>query len=202
MSFCFTKGKGDLIPLDWLSTVGTATLVGISSNLDNTSVGIVYGLKNIRIPYWFNLIVNFIGFCSALLGAYAGSIISHFISAREAGILSFCVLFGIGIVVIYTDYCLRVTDNSRNNKIMKPGIRQAIVLGFGLSFTNIATGFGATITNNYMIWPILISITVWGYLAIWLGNIVGNGIISKFLGKYSSITAGLLLIAIAFKQIL
>ncbi|WP_349772334.1 manganese efflux pump MntP [Lederbergia citrisecunda] len=177
-------------------------MIGISTNLDNTSVGIAYGLKNTHIPFWFNMIVNSIGFCFALIGAYSGSMISQFISPREAGILSCCVLFGIGIFIIYSEYCFLVCGNKLEVKVGKIGIRQAIFLGFALSFTNIASGFGLTVINESMIWLTIISITIWGYIAIWFGNVVGNRIVTKILGKYSSLIGGLILITLALKQIL
>lgn len=86
-------------------------------------------------------------------------------------------------------------------KIQKPSIRQAVFLGFALSFTNIASALAATVANHAIIWFVIFSITVWGYIAIWLGNSVGNALFSKILGNYSPLVAGLILIIIGFKQL-
>lgn len=177
-------------------------LIGISSNLDNTVVGFAYGLKKIRFPFWVNLMVNFIGFCTALLGSYVGADISRYISPREAAWTSFCVLCSMGIFIICSEYSSRAFSKQREIKIQEPGIRQGLLLGFSLSLTNIVTGFGVTISNYSIIWSAVISITVWGYIAIWFGNKMGNGRIAKLLNQYSSLVAGLLFILLAFHQIL
>lgn len=189
--------------MDWFRFFLMANLIGISSNLDNTSVGFAYGLKNIRFPFWVNVMINFIGFCTALIGAYLGSFLSRYISPGEAEWASFGILCGVGMFILYSEYVHPlIFGKKREIKIQKLGIRQGIFLGVTLSFTNIVTGFGTTIANQSFIWPIVFSIAVWGYIAIWFGNTIGNGWISKLLGNYSSLVAGLLFIGVAFRQIL
>lgn len=46
------------------------------------------------------------------------------------------------------------------------------------------------------------SMAVWGYIAIWASNKMGNGTIAKILNKYFSVVAGVLFIGLAFRQIL
>lgn len=189
--------------LDWFKLFIIINLIGISSNLDNTSVGIAYGLKNIRFPFWLNFIVNLIGFVTALVGVYLGSFIARYISSEEAAWVSFSVLCSIGLFIVYSEYGHQLIFGKKQHiKIQNLGIRQGIFLGFTLSFSNIITGFGAAISNHLFIWPTVISITIWGIITIWLGNKIGKGTISKLLGKYSSLVSGLLFILVAFYQIL
>lgn len=90
--------------LEWFSSILILNLIGISTNLDNTSIGIAYGLNNIRIPFWFNMIINIIGFFSTMIGVFLGYVISQFISQKETGLVSFCILFCIGLFTIYNDW--------------------------------------------------------------------------------------------------
>jgi putative Mn2+ efflux pump MntP len=188
--------------LDHVSYFLYITLIGISSNFDNITIGFAYGLNNISFPLRINLIINFIGFCFALIGSYFGVFTAKYISPEMAEWSSFFILMGIGILIIYNKYGHRFSSNHLVLKIQDPGNYQGILLGFTLSLTNMAAGYGVAISNHSMVWTTTVSITIWGIIAIWLGNKVGKGKIFRFLNNYSPLIAGLLFIFIAFYQIL
>ncbi|GMA63786.1 manganese efflux pump [Alicyclobacillus fastidiosus] len=143
-----------------------------------------------------------LGFCTALLGAYMGKVIAHYITVTQAGWAACIVLVYIGLFFWYSKYLHpRVSRTHKQIRIQKPGWKQGIVLGFALSFTNLAIGFGATVSNASTIWVIVFSIAIWGYIMIWLGNVVGIGILARLLGEYSSFAAGLLLILVGIHQV-
>ncbi|WKB36012.1 manganese efflux pump [Terrilactibacillus sp. S3-3] len=106
----------------------------------------------------------------------------------SSGIPNTCIL---ELIVIRNKMCIQKLD-----------WKQGIILGFALSFTNVAVGFGVTVSNASTVWITALSISVWGYLMIWLGNIVGIGVIARLLGKYSSFAAGLLLILVGIRQVI
>jgi putative Mn2+ efflux pump MntP len=190
--------------MSWLNAFIMVNLIGIGSNLDNTGVGMAYGIEKIRFPSWVNIIINFIGFLTAFIGAYMGEIISRYTSQNTAQLVSCIVLCGLGLFILYTAYLHPLISSNETSqiKLQKPGFKQAILLGFGLSFSNIAGGFSATISNTVSLWTTAISITAWGYFTIFLGNIIGIGVVSRFLGKYSSLISGFLLIAVGVHQII
>ncbi|MEB3104088.1 manganese efflux pump MntP, partial [Ferviditalea candida] len=187
----------------WLTALLMINLIGIGSNLDNSSIGIAYGAENVRFPHKVNLVVNAVGFVTALIGTYAGVSVSHVISRQIAALCSCIVLCALGCFIVYANYLHPViTRKKKSIHLQTPGIRDGILWGLGLSFTNIVSGFGAAVADIANLWGIILSITVWGYLLIWFGNVVGTGMIARWLGKYSSALSGLLLIAIGVKQIL
>ena len=189
--------------MGWFSAFMTANLIGIASNFDNCGTGIAYGSDKIKFPHWINAIVNAIGFFTALLGAYMGDVISHYITLIEASWAACIVLVGIGLFFWYSKYLHpRIYRVREEIHISKPGWRQGVVLGFALSFTNVAVGFGATVSNASTIWTSAFSIAIWGYIMIWLGNEIGIGIVARLLGKYSSFVAGLLLILVGIHQVI
>lgn len=189
--------------MGWLSAFVTANFIGIGSNLDNCGTGIAYGSDKIRFPHWVNAIINAVGFCTALLGAYAGSILARFLTVSEAQWAACIVLICIGLFFWYAGYIHPLVSKQKQKiQMKKPGWKEGMVLGLALSLTNLASGFGATVANASTIWTTTIAIAVWGYIMIWLGNIVGIGILAKLLGKYSSFTAGLMLILVGFHQVL
>lgn len=181
----------------------TALLIGIGSNLDNCGVGIAYGSHHIRFPHYVNAIMNGIGFCTALLGAYAGTVISRYLPSHDASIGSCVVLCAIGLFFWYVAYVKPFLKQNQANMISgRPGIRQGIILGLALSFTNIASGFGATVSGTASLWITVVSITIWGYIMVWIGNVVGIGVFARWLGRYSSLVAGLVLIGVGLHQII
>ncbi|MDQ0199228.1 manganese efflux pump MntP [Neobacillus ginsengisoli] len=189
--------------MTWLNAFIIANLIGIGSNLDNTGVGMAYGIEKIKFPHWVNIIINFLGFFTAFLGAYMGKVFSQYTSKNSAQLVSCIVLCGVGLFILYTAYLHpRISKETSQIKLQKPGFKQAILLGFGLSFSNIATGFSSTISNSLSLWTTVISISAWGYFLIFFGNIIGIGVVSRFLGKYSSMVSGFLLIGVGVHQII
>ncbi|MDQ0190454.1 manganese efflux pump [Alicyclobacillus cycloheptanicus] len=188
--------------MSWLSTVLTAILIGLGSNLDNCGTGMAYGSHNMKFPHWVNGIINAIGFCTALLGAYAGHVVSHYISTVEASWTACIVLSSIGLFFWYSQYIHpRISPRRENLRLLQPGWRQGFILGLGLSFTNLTVGFGATVSNLSTTWVIAASIGFWGYIMLWAGNVVGYRVLVKSLGRYSSFFAGLILILVGIHQV-
>ncbi|GMA64607.1 manganese efflux pump [Alicyclobacillus fastidiosus] len=189
--------------MSWLSAFLTANLIGIGSNFDNCGTGIAYGSEKIRFPHWVNAIINAIGFGTALLGAYMGEVISHYITVIQARWAACIVLVCIGLFFWYSKYLHpRISRQHEQIQIKSPGWKQGIVLGFALSFTNVAVGFGATVSEASTIWITSTSIAIWGYIMIWIGDVVGIGVLAKLLGNYSSFFAGLLLILVGVHQVI
>lgn len=188
--------------MSWLGVFVTVNLIGIGSNLDNCGTGIAYGSERIRIPHRVNGVINVIGFGTALVGAYLGRVISADIPINEAEWVACVVLVTIGLYFWYAKYVRPSTvPDHVVTDIPEPGWKQGVLLGFALSFTNVAIGFGATVAGAAGIWTSALSIAVWGYIMIWLGNVIGIGLLAKLLGKYSSFFAGLLLIAVGVHQV-
>jgi putative Mn2+ efflux pump MntP len=180
-----------------------ANLIGIASNLDNGGVGLAYGTKNIRLPHWVIGVINVVGFCATLIGTYAGGAIAHHTPAKEAQWAACVVLCGIGLFFLYSAYLKpRAARNREQTAILqKPGLKQSIALGLALSITNIGTGVGAALSNAAFQWSVVVAISLWGYVLIWLGNVIGIGVVERLFGKYSPLLAGLLLIGIGLHQV-
>jgi putative Mn2+ efflux pump MntP len=190
--------KGDT--MHWLQTLVFVILVGLGSNLDDISVGVAYGVKKIRLPLWVIAVTEAVGLVGACIGAFAGTFVSQYISEIEAKWCSCIVLCCIGLFVIYSTY-VHPFMSHHAMELPKPGFRQALLLGVGLSFTDMASGFGATISDIATWWMNTISITAFGFMAVWIGNIIGEGLISKVLDRYAALFAGLLLVLVGVHQL-
>ena len=166
--------------MTWLSGFIIANLIGIGSNLDNTGIGLTYGIDKVKIPHSVNLIINLFGFLTALLGAYMGKILSQYASQHTTELISCVILCGVGLFMIYSAYIQPLfSKGPSQHKLQKLGFKQAFILGIGLSFSNIAGSFSTTISNSASLWLTVISITAWGYIMIYVGNHIGIGIVSE-----------------------
>jgi putative Mn2+ efflux pump MntP len=186
----------------WLSPVMTAMWIGIGSNLDNCTVGMAYGSRHTKFPHWVNALMNGIGFCTALMGAYAGKTVSQYLQPHVASLTACLVLCLVGLFFWYAAYLKPwLSKKQEQASFAKPGLKQGILLGLALSITNVASGFGTTVANASTLWITVVSITLWGYVMIWVGNVLGTGLLAKWLGRYSSLFAGLLLIGVGLHQV-
>lgn len=187
----------------WAGTAITATLLGVGSNLDNTGVGIAYGAAGVHVPAWVNVVINAIGFCFVTLACFAGATMKHYLPPEAAGRFAAGALIAVALTCWYTAYIHhRLSPGSEPLKIRQPGWHEAIVLGFGLSFTNLVGGFSATLSDPQMIWPSVVAITVTGYLAISIGNRLARTYLASWLGRFAPFVAGLILIGVGIHELM
>ncbi|MGZ6524811.1 MAG: manganese efflux pump MntP [Tumebacillaceae bacterium] len=187
---------------NWIDPFLLITLISIGTNLDNVGVGLAYGIHQIRIPAHVNVLINLIGLLISFLGATSGTFLAHAISLDQAKWVSCLVLVGIGLSFLTSLPFLPSFRPKELQVLERLDLRHGLLLGFILSFTNFASGFGATVAGSVPISWTILSISVWGYVLIWLGNVVAHGFLSRFLGRYSSMMAGLLMIVIGIHQVL
>ena len=74
-------------------------LIGIASNLDNAGVGIAYGIRKIRISWFNNFIIAFLGFIYFISWIF-GNWIALFISEFTANLIGAIVLGIIGVFIL------------------------------------------------------------------------------------------------------
>lgn len=76
-------------------------VVALAVSLDGFGVGVMYGLRKIRIPL---LSIAIISFCSGIvifISMYMGSLLLNFLSHSIADIIGACILIVIGLWAIY-----------------------------------------------------------------------------------------------------
>ncbi|MFF9314043.1 manganese efflux pump [Streptomyces sp. NPDC014748] len=187
--------------MDWMRTAVTANLIGLAANFDNWGVGLAYGVVGVRFPHRINALVNAVGLGSVVLGAYGGDVMSRRVPVAVAGWVSCGVLVSVALSYLYSAY-VRPRRSGRASRPTPecPGWRQGVLLGLGLSLTNVANGFGATVSAAVPAWAVSATITFWGYMMILLGNRLGTGVAAKFVGTWSPAIAAVVLIGIGVHE--
>jgi putative Mn2+ efflux pump MntP len=187
--------------MSWFDPFLLITLISIGSNLDNVGIGLAYGIHHIRIPARVNLLINVIGLLISLLGATSGEFLSHYMSPEQTKWISCLVLVSIGLSFFRSLIPFFQKADKPQPVHQQLQMRHGVFLGLALSLTNFASSFGATIAGSVAISWTILSISIWGYLLLWLGNVVANAYLSRFLGRYASIIAGLLMIVVGIHQV-
>ncbi|MCL6597508.1 MAG: manganese efflux pump [Alicyclobacillus macrosporangiidus] len=182
-----------------VSYLALVSVIGIGSNIDNTGVGAAYGSAGIRFPHWVNGIVNGIGFAFSVAGAWAGNALAAWVPLVWVQMAACFVLCGLGWYLLCSS--ARLPEAPIQPPLAAPGWREGIALGVALSATNVASGASASLTTSLPTWTISVSISVWGYLCLWLGNRLAHTLVSRVLGTYGGILAGVVLMVLGIRQL-
>ena len=171
-----------------MSSFFTILLIGISLSMDAFSLALVYGIIGMtkRQKIALSIIVGIYHFIMPIIGMLFGSIINS-ISFINLHIIASIILLYIGLDLI-------ISSDKEGDK-MTISIFGFIMFGLSVSIDSLTVGICLkTITNNYLIAPLIFSISslIFTYLGLTLGNIIGTKV-----GAYSKILGGIILITIA-----
>lgn len=201
-------------------------LLVLSVSIDSFLASISYGTSKIRIPFSSALIVDIIS--STMLGSslLVGSFLQNYISLNIAKIISFIILFLLGIYRLFESILKSYINN--NSKELSPfkfklfdfnfvlqvyadeikadfdkskilTSKESIYLAFALSLDSLAVGFGSSLLTINYIEVFIVSIII-GLIAILLGACVGRKFVESTNLNLSWLS-GLMLIILAFLRV-
>lgn len=201
-------------------------LLVLSVSIDSFLASISYGTSKIRIPFSSALIVDIIS--STMLGSslLVGSFLQDYISLNIAKIISFIILFLLGIYRLFESILKSYINN--NSKELSPfkfklfdfnfvlqvyadeikadfdkskilTSKESIYLAFALSLDSLAVGFGSSLLTINYIEVFIVSIII-GLIAILLGAFVGRKFVESTNLNLSWLS-GLMLVILAFLRV-
>ena len=200
-----------------------AILLVTALSIDAFVASFAYGTNKIKIPLSSTVIISAV--CSTILAIslVIGALLSQYIDSSLTKAICFVIMFLLGtiklfdcsikalirknknfskeykfslfnlnfILNVYADPEKADIDKSRNLSAL-----ESVSLAIALSLDGAIAGFGAGLSNNYLIETVLISFIV-GVLFIMAGHHLGNQIAKKIPFDISWIS-GLFLIVLAF----
>ncbi|MFJ8414917.1 sporulation membrane protein YtaF [Bacillus paramycoides] len=188
-----------------------------SSSIDNLGVGISYGIRNIRISHFSNLIISVICFLFSLAGIYFGLWLSKILPGIMPVVIGSFLLVVIGLRIVLLAIPRKVVAEGAEGEVVSTeingltknigesggiGFVESIFLGIGLSANALTNGLGAGL---FGLNPIAICVTaaIGSFITVWGGVALGRKIahvrIGKFtLGQFGTLISGTLLLIIAF----
>jgi putative sporulation protein YtaF len=195
--------------------------ISLANNVDNIGARIAYSIRGIKITTLINIWISVITFIISATAAFAGALITGFLSRQWSSVISMLLLTGIGVWIIVEPYMKKSGDalkESRQEKgatilsvLVNPekadmdhskhiDFKEATVLGIALSINNIGGGLGAGMIGLNSFWVGFFSAVI-SFLALWIGNYITDYFTRWNIGNKAAITAGIILIAIGIEQV-
>jgi putative sporulation protein YtaF len=203
-------------------------ILAISLSLDALGVGIVYGLKRIKIPFTSKLLICVFSIIYAGMALIFGKALSIILAPFFAKLLGIIVLVLMGIWIIIQALLKEGSDNSTEQTLWKIVIKslgitiqvirnpiefdidksgaidtpESLLLGLALSVDAIGVGIGSALTGFYS--PLIpFAIGLFQMFFLYIGTYLGEKVnlpnrISK---KALSLLPGILLIILALIRI-
>ena len=195
--------------------------------IDTFVASIAYGTDKIKIPFSSTIIINFTCSLFLAISLFVGSILKDFLNPNIATIISFCLLFLLGVYRLFESffkkyikkcsdigvpltfkifdfkfvlqiYADEIKADYDNSKILTP--KEALYLSVALSLDSLAVGFGSSLGNiNYL--EVLILSIIIGFIALSSGGYLGR----KFAQKVDvnlSWLSGAMLIALSIMRVI
>ncbi|QYE98395.1 sporulation membrane protein YtaF [Paraclostridium sordellii] len=173
--------------------------------IDTFVAGIAYGTDRIKIPLSSNIVITTVCSLFLALSLSLGSLLKEFMSPSFASILSFALLFSLGVLRLFESFFKSYIQNFSSigapltfklfdfkfvleiyanetkadyDKSKTLTIKESIYLAVALSIDSIAVGFGSSLVSFNFIQILLLSFTI-GILALFLGVNIGKKFIEK-----------------------
>lgn len=183
-----------------------ALLFGISASLDALIVGITYGIRQIRVRLWQNLLIStitLIGTCISVgLGIWLTPILPPVISQVVGSVI--LILLGIYYIVKSMMLCFQKYQSGKNLSAseMQPALSlpEALSLGFALSVNNMGIGLSASVAG-LTLGPTAVITLICSVSFLFVGNRLGGCRILKFAGDAADLLSGLLLIGLGLFEL-
>lgn len=193
--------------------------IALANNLDNTGVGIAFGIAGIRLTPLVNLWIALVTLAITGISVAGGTHMARFLPHTLAHGLGGVLLCAMGVWMVYSTLQPRPApeadaDQDRpvslrriladptsadRNRSRDIDLREATLLGVALSLNNIGGGFSAGLVHLSAGWTALASAVV-SYLVLWFGGWAGSQLGLTRLGKHAPALAGALLLLIGLSQ--
>lgn len=189
-------------------------LFSLSANIDGFTVGLAYGMKDIRIDYKSNVLIALITSIGTFVSMAIGLFIKGFISEQIVSVIGCILLVFLGVAMIVNSFKSKKTDEenvSYTDILVKPqkadkdksgfiDIKEAVTLGLALSLNNFGLGIGASATgiNIYLTTIVTFILSI---LCILFGVEFGKRYLSKKFKEYAEVISGLIIIFLGLYEL-
>ena len=180
-------------------------LFGISASLDALLIGISYGIRNVRIHFWQNLLISGITLAGTCFSVGFGDWLAPRLPLMIGRYIGSMVLMLLGIwyvvkwLVKKLAHTREMTQAAAAGAIMRLTLPEVLGLGVSLSLNNIGIGLSASIAG-LTLFPAAIATLACSLLFLLAGNRLGRSRPLQFLGAAADPVSGTLLILLAFLQ--
>ncbi|NEO25908.1 MAG: hypothetical protein F6K03_03170 [Kamptonema sp. SIO4C4] len=131
-----------------IETILASVFLSISTNLDNLAVGTAYGMRQLTIGWWGNVLIAALSGISTFFSMSFGDWVEDFLTPAIAQQMGGGIICAIGGVVVWNTLReVEQPDLPTTQPQKRISLSQALLLGLALTITNWGTGIGAGIIN-------------------------------------------------------
>ena len=189
--------------------LAASLLLGISTNIDNFGVGLVYGINRVRIGNWPNILIAIFNAAATGSSMLAGVIIAKFLPEFVAKATGATIIALLGVYFLYesarretykslgpVSMLQKVKEDTGIKALVRDVSRkETIALALGLSISNLTMGIGTGLAG-FDVGVLVLVMFAFSWLMIVLGTMFGRVTAMSFPEKWPSRVSGLLLIGL------
>lgn len=200
----------------------SALLFAFSANIDNFTVGIAYGIRQIRIKAASNLLIALITSAGTFISMAMGLAISKILPPSIANAIGSFILILIGIWIMKDFFrkngsrktqaedepndqsymqILKHPEKADRNRSGTLDMKESLILALALTINNFGLGIGASITG-LNIYITVIFTFLFSLISIVLGCIIGRSWLSQCLGKFAPLVSGLIIVFLGIYELI
>lgn len=198
----------------------------LSASIDNFTVSVAYGCKNIKIGFLSNFVIALISALGTFLSMFFGKALLNMFTIDTANIIGAGALFIIGIYFLF-DYmkeikkcpnkkpCSEIMKNenaSASNILKCPEIadvdksgtielKESLMLALALALNNLALGIAASISGLNIEITVLLTF-IFSLILIPLGITLSKKILGRYIGEKGSLISSIIIIIVSFINLL
>lgn len=194
----------------------------LSASIDNFTISVAYGCKNIKIGFFSNLVIAIISALGTFIAMFFGKALLNILTVNIANIIGSLALLLIGIY-FFIDYlknkkrppcheiskkenktasdilrCPELADVDKSGSI---DIKESVMLAIALSLNNLALGIAASASGLNLELTVLFTF-IFSLVLIPLGSILSKKILGRFIGEKGSLISSLIIIFISILNLL
>lgn len=169
-------------------------------SVDSFAAGFAYGVSKTRIPMISVTITTLISSLMLIVSLLAGGFLQGLVPVSLTGIISFLILFILGLIKLF-DRCGHTEADNANkdgDDLLSPS--EAVSLGLALSIDSLAAGIGAGVMAINIPAAFITSLIL-GAVSILSGRELGAVISGRFRSNFTWVS-GVLLILLAIMKLL
>lgn len=203
----------------------SAILFGVSANIDNLTIGLVYGVRNVKIDRQSNLAIACISCTGTFLSMQLGTFVAGLINPTLANGIGCVILIFTGIWLVYGHFkrnriqaakskeeqTFLCSAEDEQDTVEEPdtcgclqeyiSTKEVLALAIALTLNNLGLGLSASIAGL----PIYLTSAFSFFFSLTLlslGQMIGKSCLSQIFGKYAVFVSGLLLAILGLYELL
>ncbi|SNS42231.1 putative sporulation protein YtaF [Anaerovirgula multivorans] len=206
-------------------------LIAIAISMDSFSVGIAYGIKNIKVPLYSLVILDFISVALLSLGFFAGNLLTRLVPEVATNLIGAGILLVIGIwfliqgwlnyrfpkekvhqptsiAIISIDslgIAINVLRDPAKIDLDISGVidtKEAIVLGIALAIDSLAIGIAVSLSSITTILFTLLLVAILNLVFLLSGIHIGKNYLASRLKEKTSFIPGCILVILGLTRLI